>query len=94
MQSPTTPRPRPVSEAIRSKRHALLGVACAFGLVLVPIAGSAVVVAVTETPRLAVAAAAGPSAPVISTQIPVQLASPVAPSPEPAHDPRRAGSGR
>jgi hypothetical protein len=52
---------------IRRKRHALLGTACALGLVVVPVTGSAVVVAVTA-----------PGSPKV---VPTQLAAPLAAAP-------------
>ena len=47
MQTLSTRPVRPVSPSIETKRHALLGTACALGLIMAPVVGSAVVVAVT-----------------------------------------------
>jgi hypothetical protein len=80
MKQHTVPAVRSFSETIRRKRHALLGTACALALVIVPVTGSAVVVAVTT---------AGSTPTAVATQIAAPLAATVTPAqtPAPASDP-------
>ena len=95
----STPPLRPRSTSIKTKRHALMGTACALGLIIAPLAGSAVVVAVT-TPRPIPATltqvAAGP--PPVAVTVPVTVpATPVPALDVPrlaAHDSRQARPGR
>jgi hypothetical protein len=85
MQPPSTPRASSFAQAVRRKRHALLGTGCALGLILAPFAGSAVVFAVTGSP--------GPA--VVAAPVPIQPATSPAPvSAEPVRDARRARAGR
>jgi hypothetical protein len=95
MQPETMPAVRSRPASVKSRRHALLGVGCALGLVLAPLAGSAVVVAVTSIPRPVVAVAAGPDPTSVAPPAPVSAAiSPVSPSPKPVEVPRRGRIGR
>jgi hypothetical protein len=80
VQPLTSPPTRTLTQRMRTKRHALVGTASALGLLLAPLAGSAVVIAVTSSRPAAVVAtqvaaspAAGPAA-----------ALPPAPAPAPA----------
>jgi hypothetical protein len=102
MRPLSTPPASPFSEAIRRKRHALLGTGCALGLILAPLAGSAVVFAVTSSPAPVVVAApapaqpaASPGAAAVAAPVPAQPeTSPASVSGEPARDARRARTGR
>lgn len=100
---------RPVTSLtawIRTKRHALLGTACALGLVLLPLTGGAVVVGITAARHPAVVALQTPAQPatvpvasspeaVVSLASPTQLStSPAAPSSEPVRVVRRGRGGR
>jgi hypothetical protein len=85
MQPLSAPPASSFAQAVRRKRHALLGTGCALGLILAPLAGSAVVFAVTGTPAPAVVAAPVPVQPATSS-------TPV--SAEPVRDAHRARAGR
>jgi hypothetical protein len=63
-----------LSKMVSKKRHALLGTACALGLVVAPLAGSAAVVGITAAPS-----AAPPSAQLAAQPAPAPL-TPPAPS--------------
>jgi hypothetical protein len=69
LDGPTETNTLPLSKLITTKRHALMGTACALGLIMAPVAGSAVVVAVT-TARSTPAATAQVAAPVPVTAAP------------------------
>jgi hypothetical protein len=102
MQPLSAPPASSFAQAVRRKRHALLGTGCALGLILAPLAGSAVVFAVTGSPVPAVVAAPAPAqlatapAPaVVAAPVPVQPAtSPTPVSAEPVRDAHRARAGR
>jgi hypothetical protein len=75
-----SPSPRPVrtpSARAQRRRHALLGVACGLGLVVAPLAGSAVVIGATAVGRppappaqVAASAPVAPVDPVPAAQVP------------------------
>jgi hypothetical protein len=107
LQSPPSRPVRSFSKTIHRRRHALLGTACALGLVMAPLAGSAVVIAVTnERPPALVPAqlTAQPSAggELASAQPPSTAVapaseppvSPTVASPQPQRDTRRVRNGR
>ncbi len=97
---------RSFSNWINRKRHALLGTACALGLILVPLAGSAVVVGVTADRRPAVVALPSTAPPatspatitseaVVAIQAPAQPSTgPAAPLSQRTRAARREGRGR
>jgi phage tail sheath gpL-like len=110
VQPLTSPPTRTLTQRMRTKRHALVGTASALGLLLAPLAGSAVVIAVTSSRPAAVVAtqvAASPAAalppaptpapaPAPSQAAPVAAAapSPVAVQAAPVRDGRRTRAGR
>jgi hypothetical protein len=73
-----------LTATVSRRRHALLGTACALGLMVAPFAGSAVVVAVTAAPQ--------PDPPPAQIAAPPERA-PVA-IPAPARESRRARVAR
>jgi hypothetical protein len=76
---------RPIASVLKRRRHAVLGSACALGLILAPFAGSAVVVTVTATGDSPAATTPDPS---------TGAQTAVVASPQPVSGGRRARMGR
>ena len=94
--TPLSPRPVRPRSSIKTKRHALMGTACALGLLMVPVAGSAVVVAVTTSPHAPAATAQVAAAPLAApAPVPVPVTVPVTAAPQlTTRDRRQARPGR